>query len=129
MSVIVLKKASVRVEEFPWGRLEWHASGALQNSGALTLGRCILKPGCGNTPHIHPNCCEILRVESGRIAHRYGGRSVDMEPGDTITVPAGVYHGAVNLGEEEAVMTIVFDTPDRQTDFSVLEPDKERDHG
>ena len=52
-----------------------------------------------------------------------------MEPGDTITVPAGVYHGAVNLGEEEAVMTIVFDTPDRQTDFSVLEPDKERDHG
>lgn len=81
MSVIVLKKASVRMEEFPWGRLEWHAGGALQNSGTLTLGRCILKPGCGNTPHIHPNCCEILRVESGRIAHRYGGRSVDMEPG------------------------------------------------
>ena len=129
MSVIVLKKASVRMEEFPWGRLEWHAGGALQNSGTLTLGRCILKPGCGNTPHIHPNCCEILRVESGRIAHRYGGRSVDMEPGDTITIPAGVYHGAVNLGEGAAVMTIVFDTPDRQTDFSVLEPGEEGDHG
>lgn len=50
-------------------------------------------------------------------------------PGDTITVPAGVYHGAVNLGEGEAVMTIVFDTPDRQTDFSVLEPGEEGDHG
>ena len=89
MSVIVLKKASVRMEEFPWGEAGMACGRSLQNSARFDLGRCILKPGCGNTPHIHPNCCEILRVESGRIAHRYGGRSVDMEPGDTITIPAG----------------------------------------
>ncbi len=41
-----------------------------------------------------------------------------MGPGDTISVPPGVYHGAVNLGDDEAVLTIVFDTSDRKTDFT-----------
>ena len=118
MSTIVLKKENIPVENFPWGRLEWNASGVLQNSEALTLGRCILNPGSGNTPHTHPNCCEILRVESGHILHRYNDESFEMGPGDTISVPPGVYHGAVTLGDDEAVLTIVFDTSDRKTDFT-----------
>ena len=118
MDKIVLKSGEVTIEEFPWGRLEWNASGALGNSQAVTLGRCILKPGCGNTPHIHPNCCEILRVEKGRILHTYDDQRFEMGPSDTIAVPSGVYHGAINLGEDEVVLTIVFDTADRKTDFS-----------
>jgi quercetin dioxygenase-like cupin family protein len=37
-----------------------------------------------------------------------------MQAGDTIAIPANIVHNAHNVGSEEAVMTIVFSTPDRQ---------------
>lgn len=114
----LLKKEDCPVESFPWGRLEWHANGALGNSDALTLGRCVLNPGCGNTPHVHPNCVEILRLDYGRIEHSLGEEWFVMEPGDTISIPVGVPHGARNVGEGEASMTILYDTARRETVFA-----------
>jgi quercetin dioxygenase-like cupin family protein len=101
---------------FDWGELTWFASGAQNNCDALTLGRCVLKPGESNPRHYHPNCAEILVVFKGKIRHTGpGGEPVEMEEGDTVTVPPNVWHNAVNIGDTEAVLIIAFTSAHRET--------------
>lgn len=104
----------VRVEPQTWGRLEWMVSGADDNSDTLTVGKCFIRPGEQNPPHIHPNCDEVLHVIRGAIRHRVGDEYLDMGPGDTISIPTGSVHNAQNLGEDEAEFVIIFSTPERQ---------------
>jgi quercetin dioxygenase-like cupin family protein len=88
----------------------------LGNAGELTVGRCEIRPGCANPRHRHPNCEEVLHVLQGRIAHTAeGGSEVELLPGDSISIPAGVAHNARNLGGETAVLTISFSSANRET--------------
>ncbi len=102
--------------DFGWGGLIWYANGPLGNGSGVTVGRCLLKPGCSNPRHYHPNCSEILVVVQGSIRHTMadGGES-EMKPGDTVTVPPNVWHRATNIGDSEALLFIVFTSADRQT--------------
>jgi quercetin dioxygenase-like cupin family protein len=101
---------------FDWGHLTWYASRPLGNSEEMTIGRCVLKPGQGNPRHYHPNCSEILVVIQGRIQHTTaGGGKTEMKEGDTVTIPANVWHQAANIGDNEAVLFIAFSSADRQT--------------
>jgi len=101
---------------FDWGELTWFASRELGNSEDMTAGRCILKPGAGNPKHYHPNCSEILVVIKGRISHTSGeNQNTEMGEGDTVTIPANIWHSAQNIGPEEAVLFIAFSSADRQT--------------
>jgi quercetin dioxygenase-like cupin family protein len=43
-----------------------------------------------------------------------GGGTVDLEAGDTITIPPNVPHQAANIGTGDAVMMVVFSAGDRQ---------------
>lgn len=98
-----------------WGHLTWFASGALGNSDALTLGRCVIRPGCSNPPHSHPNCSELLTVMRGRIRHLIeDGREVELGVDDTIAIPPNLLHYARNIGDEDAVLLIAFTSADRQ---------------
>jgi mannose-6-phosphate isomerase-like protein (cupin superfamily) len=82
----------------------------------MTIGRCVLKPGMANPRHMHPNCSEVLVVMQGRIHHTGpGDTQVEMAVGDTVTIPAGVWHRAQNIGSEPAVLFIAFSSADRQT--------------
>ena len=103
--------------DFPWGGLVWYASGALGNGAdAVTVGRCLLKPGCSNPRHYHPNCAEILVVTQGRIRHTLSDKTeTEMGPGDTVTIPANAWHQATNIGDTDALLFIVFTSPDRKT--------------
>lgn len=103
------------VEEMDWGRLIWMVSGRQGNSSTMTVGRCYLDPGRANPRHYHPNCDEVLHVLTGTIEHTLGDEMVVMQPGDTISIPRGVMHGAHNIGTEQAIFVITFSTPDRQT--------------
>ena len=99
----------------PWGELTWLASAALGNSDEMTVGRCLIKAGQQNPIHSHPNCEEVLVLLQGRIAHTIeNGEQIEMAPGDTITIPAGLPHCARNLGDEDAVMMIAFSSAQRQ---------------
>ena len=104
------------VQEFDWGELHWFANGKIGNTQTMTVGKCILKAGYANFRHLHPNCEEILQLISGRIVHSLGDEQYPMGPGDTIVVPPNVVHNAKNVGDEDAIMTIIFSTPDRQTE-------------
>ena len=103
------------VIDFPWGRITWTASRKLGNSTAMTFGRVLMRAGMSNPLHRHPNCDEILHLLSGRIDHTLGAESFLMEAGDTISIPAGVWHQARVL-DSDAEMVIAFSSADRETE-------------
>jgi len=117
MNKYALKPAHEAEEmTFDWGRLYWYAGGPMGNSEHQTLGLCVLKPGCENPRHYHPNCEEVLHVLAGSIEHFVDGEGwLPMQPGDTITIQTGVWHHARNVGGEEARLLIAFSSEDRQT--------------
>jgi quercetin dioxygenase-like cupin family protein len=102
--------------DFDWGGLNWYASGSLGNSSEVTVGTCRLKPGHSNPRHYHPNCAEIIVVTQGKIRHTMAdGKTAELKPGDTVTVQSNVWHQATNAGDTEAILFIVFTSPDRRT--------------
>ncbi|RIK35640.1 MAG: cupin domain-containing protein [Chloroflexi bacterium] len=111
----VLAAQRAIVQEFDWGQLHWFANSKIGNSQTTTFGKCIIKAGQANFRHSHPNCEEILQVVSGEIIHSLGDEQYRMGPGDTIVIPPNIVHNAENVGAGDAVMTIIFSTPDRQT--------------
>lgn len=111
---VVVRAADNKVIEYPWGRLTWYVSRELKNSDTMTTGEAVIKPGEANPRHFHPNCDEVLHVLRGRILHTMGDKSLEMQAGDTVSIPAGVHHNAKNIGTEEAVLSISFSSADRQ---------------
>lgn len=111
----IRKTGQYTVDETPWGSLTWFASKQMGNARHLTVGQCKILPGKQNPRHHHPNCEEVLHVLQGRIKHSYGDESAEMNAGDTITVPAGIPHNAVNIGDGEAIMMITFSSSERLT--------------
>lgn len=82
----------------------------------MTLGKCVIKPGCENPLHSHPNCSEILVVLQGTIMHLIeDGREKQLQEGDVITLPVNLPHKARNTGNVDAVLLIAFSSADRQT--------------
>ncbi len=100
--------------ELDWGTINWIASGSLGNAGQMTFGKVVIKAGCSNPMHWHPGCEEILHLLSGRLAHDIGPDTHEMAPGDTIVIGADAEHRARALGDEDAVMLVVYPTPNRE---------------
>ena len=104
------------VLDFDWGQIVWLVSYAQKNSDVMTFGRVTIKASMANPRHRHPNCDEILHLLSGQLEHSLGDERFPMNPGDTISIPTGVYHNARSIGPEDAVMVICFSSADRQTE-------------
>ena len=102
--------------ETAWGSLQWLVKGADGVSEAMTLGRVTIRPGSSNPHHQHPNCEEVLYVESGEIEHTLpDGESVRMRHGDSIVIPQGIWHHARNIGDGDAVVIVAFNSAWRET--------------
>ncbi len=100
-----------------WGHLKWFANENLGNSGDMTFGMCVLKPGKANPKHSHPNCAEILHVLQGTILHSYeNDTDIELNEGDTIVLPENFKHRAKNIGQKEAVLMIAFSSGNRKTE-------------
>ncbi len=100
-----------------WGKLTWLASRELGNSTTMTFGRVTIPAGQTNPRHRHPNCDEILHLLSGRLEHSLGEQKFLLNPGDTISIPAGQWHNAHALDGRDAEMVICFSSADRETEF------------
>ena len=113
---VVLRKADIKTQEYPWGSLTWFAGQAVGNSQEITVGKCVIHPGQANPRHNHPNCCEVLVVMQGKISHTLDeGKECTLTEGDVISVPPHVAHQARNIGDTDAVLFITFSAGDRQT--------------
>ena len=113
----VTRLSETTAEKFPWGTLNWLMGQAIDPDAEQTFGMAVIQPGQQNPPHYHPNCEEILYVVSGTCEHTYGDDSYQLKPGDSIRVPAGVIHHAINNGDEPLRAIISFSSGDRQTVF------------
>ncbi|QNI35628.1 ThuA domain-containing protein [Edaphobacter albus] len=110
---LLLTRADALVQSQPWGKLEWLASRELGNSLFMTVGIATINPGKENPVHSHPNCDEILHVVQGHIMNRVGDKEYEMSAGDTVTIPEGTLHNARNIGKEDAVLSISYNSADR----------------
>jgi len=104
--------AANRIEE-DWGGLTWLAGRKIGNAQGLTLGRVVIRRGCSNPRHSHPNCEEALYLLRGRLEHTLGNEKVILEPGDTIVLDARVPHNATSIGAEDAEMIVAYSSGDR----------------
>lgn len=111
---VVTRADERKVVKQAWGELFWHTSAELKNSRTMTTGTAVLRSGASNPRHFHPNCDEILHVVSGKIRHTMNEVTVEMGPGDTVSIPKGVIHNATNIGDGDAVLAISFDSAYRQ---------------
>lgn len=102
-----------------WGSLTWLASKELTGNDGVTLGRTIIHPGEHNPRHRHNTCEEVIYVLHGQLRHSVGERAVVLEAGDTLSIPAGVFHNAVNIGQEDADVIVAYSTGQR--DFELEE--------
>jgi quercetin dioxygenase-like cupin family protein len=116
----VCKAADADRMDPPWGqgRLCWLASSKIGNSTTMTFGRATIPAGQTGPVHRHPNCDEILHVLSGRVEHTLEDQRFILEAGDTISLPAGLWHNAAALGDTDAELVICFSSADRQTEFA-----------
>ncbi len=112
----VIRKTDAPIEKTEWGSFQWLVSASNKASDKMTLGRVTFKPAQSNPSHHHPNCDEILFVVSGRIEHTLSeGGTVVLEPGDCIVLSQGGTHRATNVGSEEAVVIVAFNSAHRET--------------
>ena len=107
----------VEADSFPWGSIKWLMGQSIDADAEQTFGMVYINAGEQNPPHYHPNCEEILYVLSGTCEHTYDDQRFQLGPGDSIRVPAGVKHQAINNGWEPIRAIISFSAGDRQTVF------------
>jgi len=97
-----------------WGSLRWLADAtSVGNASGLTLGRVCIRRGESNPRHCHPNCEEALFLLEGTLRHSLGDEEFELRPGDTIVIPAGVFHNAVNTGDCDADMMVAYSEGER----------------
>ncbi|MBI4219518.1 MAG: cupin domain-containing protein [Chloroflexi bacterium] len=114
---LLAKSASQEKVSYPWGWIRWLKSGALDSGATMTLGVCQIDPGKSNPRHFHPNCDEVLYVQSGRCIKSIGSRTFEMGPGDCIRIPRGEEHHARCASPEPFICVIAYDTPEREVVF------------
>ena len=100
-------------DDHSWGSLRWLASREVGNAEGITLGRVVIRKGESNPRHSHPSCEEILYLLSGRLEHTLGDETFPLAPGDTLAIPAGVFHNAASVGDEDAEMIVAYSTGER----------------
>jgi quercetin dioxygenase-like cupin family protein len=100
----------------PWGSLSWLASRKAGNAEGITLGRVVIRAGQANPRHRHMSGEEVLYLVAGRLEHTLGGEKVVLEAGDTLVIPAGVFHNATSTGGVDAEMVVAYPTGTRDFD-------------
>lgn len=71
------------------------------SSGEFCFIETINAPGKGPPRHRHHEA-EIFRVVEGRYLYEADGRRFYAEPGDVVSIPGGMEHGFVNVGDGPA---------------------------
>lgn len=80
----------------------------VDTDGQLTRleGRLTVEPGgIGPPRHVHPDQEERFAVEEGRLTVHRDDETLELGPGETVTVPAGHAHGFENHTDEPVVFT------------------------
>ncbi|MCX7407725.1 MAG: cupin domain-containing protein [Planctomycetales bacterium] len=110
-------RTDLPVATFEWGAIQWLCNEELSPGAKQTLGITHILPGRTNPRHFHPNCEEVLYLLSGCGRHSFGDDFIELQPGMTIRIPAGVTHNLTNTGSELLTCLIAFNSGHRETVF------------
>lgn len=81
----------------------------------FTFSTMVLPPGCEGPSHIHTDVEEVFFMLRGRIRlfFELDGETweTELRDRDLASVPAGVYRGLENIGQEEALMCVMLGAP------------------
>ncbi|MEJ8565988.1 cupin domain-containing protein [Elongatibacter sediminis] len=85
-----------------------------ENTGAseLMMGTEALPPGTAIPVHSHEAYEEIIFIHEGDVRLTLGDEVVEAQPGTTMYVPPGTWHGVAAHGDEPATMLFIFPEPD-----------------
>jgi quercetin dioxygenase-like cupin family protein len=112
-------QTEAEIKNHEWGSLRFFAGTEISGTKGISAARVIINKGVANTRHSHPSCDEILYLLTGKLKHYVGDTAYDMVAGDSIAIPAGVPHYAINTGDVDADMIVMYSSGER--DFK-LEP-------
>lgn len=100
-------------QRHPWGTITWLAGNPACETAGTTLGRVRIDPGKSNPCHRHNRCEEVLHLLAGCLKHTLGDEEFTVSAGDTLVIPAGVNHQAINNGTETADMMVAYNNNTR----------------
>jgi len=93
--------------------MQWLMEDSIEENAGLSLARMTVDPGVTSEAHRHPNCSEAVHLLSGKVAQRSGDRWVELDAGDTLLIPARVFHQTRNIGAEAAVLMVAYSSGSR----------------
>jgi quercetin dioxygenase-like cupin family protein len=74
----------------------------------------VLRPGRSGGRHRHPNADEVICLFRGTLRVHVPGEAILLQPGDGLTVLAGLPHQIENVGGEDAEMSLSYSSGDRR---------------
>ena len=115
----VTRLSETTAEEFPWGTLNWLMGQAIDPDAKQTFGMAVIQPGPAE-PTALPSQLRrnpLRRLRNMRT-HVRATDSYQLEPGDSIRVPAGVIPPRDQQRRRNRCNAIIsFSSGDRQTVF------------
>jgi len=120
----VTDATTLPIETNTWGTLQWICNEKLLPGAEQTVGLATILPGKANPVHFHPNCEEVEYVISGQGLQSYDGRTIALQAGMTIRIPAKVKHNMVNTGKETLRTLVSYSSGDRKTVWIEDQPAK-----
>jgi quercetin dioxygenase-like cupin family protein len=74
----------------------------------------LLHPGQSGGKHRYPNADEVICLFQGKICVHTPTGEITLQPGDGLTVLAGLVHQIENVGSEDAEMSLSYSSGDRK---------------
>lgn len=109
-----MSNKSPRIEEFPWGRVEWLADHASHPGAKTSLAKMIVKPGAETPLHRHDNCSEVIHILEGSVELQVSTHAPSsLKAGETYLFPAYTPHSLRNVGDGEAVVMLSLSNANR----------------
>lgn len=99
----------VETQVFDWGTIKWTSEPRVTNAQNFSMGVVIVNPTKGHDRHNHPGVEEVLYVISGVGQQMVAdGEPFRIQAGDTVHIPADVYHSTFNVGWEPLKLIAIY---------------------
>jgi len=96
-----------------WGSAVSLANKALSGS-SISVIRMLLHPRHSGRKHRHANADEVICLTRGQVRVQAGDETQALQPGDSLSIPAGLVHQIENVGSDNAEMMIAYSTGERE---------------
>ena len=85
-----------------------------------SLAEATFQPGARYITHFQKKSEKIYHITEGRGVVRVGGDKIDVKKGDSITIPPGTIHNAVNTSDSQMKLLCFMTPPFQQNDITIV---------